>query len=70
MKHRGPLIFGWFAVLLVFNVVSHWNQNANNSALYVFLQALGQITSPVQLLLSAVIVSGIALSKRKPMAER
>jgi hypothetical protein len=70
MKHRWLWVLAWFAALLVFNVASHWNQNADKNALYVFLEALGQMTSPVQLLLSAVIVSGIAFSKRKPMAER
>jgi hypothetical protein len=70
VKHRGWVIFGWFAVLFGYNVVSHWHQNADKNALYVFLEALGQMTSPAELLLSAVVVSGITMAKRKPMAER
>jgi hypothetical protein len=70
MKHRWPLILAWFAALFVFNIASHWSQNVDKNALYVFLEALGQITSPAQLLLSAVIISGVVFSKRKPMGER
>ncbi|HYL86528.1 MAG TPA: hypothetical protein VE263_20050 [Candidatus Angelobacter sp.] len=70
MKHRWLWILAWFLALLVFNVAHHWNQNADKNALYIFLEALGWITSPVQFVLSAVVVSGIVLSKRKPMAER
>jgi hypothetical protein len=70
MKHRWLWILAWFAALLVFNVLLHWTQNAGQNALYVFLEALGQITSLVQLLLSVVVVLGIALSRRKPMADR
>jgi len=70
MKHKWLWILGWFAVLLVFNVASHRSQDADKNALYVFLEALGQITSPVQMILSACVVLGIAFSKRKPMAER
>jgi Na+/citrate or Na+/malate symporter len=70
MKHRGLLIFGWFAVLLIYNAASHWSENANKNLLFVLLQAIGYITTPMQLILSAVVVSGIILSKRKPMSER
>ena len=70
MKHRGLLILGWFFVLLVYNVASHWSQNEDYTALYIFLEAVGRITGPAELALSAVVVSGIAFSKRKPMGER
>jgi 1,4-dihydroxy-2-naphthoate octaprenyltransferase len=70
MKHRWLWVLVWFAALLVFNAANHWNQNADKNTLYVFLEALGWMTSPVQLLLSAAVISGIAFSKRKPMAER
>jgi hypothetical protein len=70
VKYRWLLIFGWLAVLLVYNIASDLHQNLDKNALYIFLEAMGRITSPVQLFLSAVVVSGIALSKRKPMGER
>jgi len=63
-KYRGLWILTWFIGLLIFNVGSHWSQNADKNALYIFLEALGQLTSPLELLLSAAIVVGI-LSGRK-----
>jgi hypothetical protein len=70
MKHRWLWILGWLVALLVFNVASHWKQKVDKNALYVFLEGLGWITSSVQLVLSAVVISGIVFSKRKPMPER
>lgn len=70
MKHRWLWIPAWFAALLVFNVVFHWTQFADKNALYVFLDALGEITTPIELFLSVVVILGIALSRRKPMADR
>jgi hypothetical protein len=70
MKHRWLWIFMWIVALLVFNVASNWNQNADKNALFIILEAIGEITSPVQFLLSAVVVGAIAFSNRKPMAER
>jgi hypothetical protein len=70
MKHRGLLIFGWFVALLIYNAASHWSENADKNLLFVLLQAISYITSPLQLVLSTVVVSAIILSKRKPMSER
>jgi gamma-glutamylcyclotransferase len=70
MKHRALLIIGWFLVLAVFNILSHRTENAGNTPVYIFLKSLGEATSPVELLLSVVVVLGIALSKRKPLEDR
>jgi hypothetical protein len=70
MKHRGLLVTSWFAALFTYNVASHWSQNGDKNLLFVLLEALGNLTTPVELLISAVVVSGIAMAKRKPMAER
>jgi hypothetical protein len=59
---RGLWIVGWFAGLLIFNITSHWSQNIDKNGLFVFLEALDRLTSPAELLLSAVVVYGIASS--------
>ena len=59
---RSLWIAGWFGAFLSFNVASHWSQNAGNSGLYIFLEALGRLTTPAELLISALVVSGILLS--------
>jgi hypothetical protein len=64
------LVLGWFAVLLVFNIASRWSQNADKNGLFIFLEAVGYLTSAWELVLSAVVVSLAVFSKRKPMAER
>jgi len=63
-QYRGLWILAWFVALLIFNVWSHWSQNGDKNALYTFLEALGQLTTPLELLLSAAVVGGI-LSRRK-----
>ena len=71
MKHsKWLLVLGWFAVLMVFNIASHWSQNADKNSLFIFLEAVGYLTSAWELVLSAVVVSFVLLSKRKPMADR
>jgi len=70
MKHRGLLILGWFDGLIIWNVATHWSQNADKNGLYIFLEAVGLATTTEKLLLSAVVVSAIVFSKRKPMADR
>ena len=65
---RSLWIIGWFAGLLTFNIASHWSQNADKNGLFIFLEALGRLTSPVELLLSAAVVYGVRSSgaSRKP----
>jgi hypothetical protein len=65
---RSLWIIGWFAGLLTFNIASHWSQNADKNGLFIFLEALGRLTSPVELLLSAAVVYGVLSSgaSRKP----
>jgi hypothetical protein len=70
MKHRWLWVIGWFVALILWNMGSHWSQNADKNGTYIFLEAVGNTTSPIELLLSVVVVLGIVLSKRKPMAER
>ena len=60
-KYKGIWIFAWFVALLIFNIANHWTQNADKTLLYIFLSALGQLTSPLQLLLSVAVVYGINL---------
>lgn len=55
-------IVGWFTGLLIFNVASHWSLNGDKNGLFIFLEALGRLTTPVELLLSAVVVYGILSS--------
>jgi hypothetical protein len=69
-KNRGLLIIGWFALLIAWNIATHWTENTGNNGLYIFLQALGYLTTPIELLLSAAVISGIVFSKRKPMGDR
>ena len=59
---RSLWIVGWFAGLLIFNIATHWSQNVDKNGLFIFLEALGRLTTPAELLLSAVVVYGI-LSK-------
>jgi WD40 repeat protein len=68
-KHRGLWILAWFLALFIFNVVSHWSQNADKSGLYVFVEALQQLTTPEMLALSAVVVYAIlSIGKTKQAA--
>jgi hypothetical protein len=59
IKYRGLWILAWFIALFIFNVASHWSQNADKNGLYILLEALGQLTTPVKLVLSAAVVYGI-----------
>lgn len=58
-------IVGWFIGLLIFNIASHWSQSADKNGLFIFLEALGRLTTPVELLLSAIVVYGILSSVGK-----
>ena len=52
-------IVGWFAGLLIFNIVTRWSQNLDKNGLFIFLEALGRLTTPLQLTFSAAVVFGI-----------
>lgn len=53
MKQRKALlVLGWFAVLMAINIASHWSENTDKNALYIVLQAIGNMLSPLQLVLS------------------
>lgn len=56
---RGAWIVGWFVGLLIFNIASRWSQNLDKNDLFIFLEALGRLTTPLELLLSAAVVYGI-----------
>jgi hypothetical protein len=56
---RSLWIVGWFAALLIFNIATRWSQNLDKNGLFIFLEALGRLTTPAELLLSAVVVYGI-----------
>ncbi len=52
-------VFGilvWFSALLTFNVASHWSRNADYNGLYIFLEVLGRLTTPMELAISTVVV--------------
>jgi zinc ribbon protein len=68
-KYRGLWILAWLIALLIFNVVSHWSQNAENNSLYIFLEALGRLTSPLELVLSAAVVFGILSSRETQLRD-
>ena len=70
MKHTGSWIIAWFTILIIWNVARHWSQNTDENALAHLLDAIGDVTTPLEFVLSAVVVSGIFLSNRKPMADR
>jgi len=59
MRDKGLWVLAWFIALFLFGVASHWSQNADKNGLYIFLEGLGQMTTPVKLLLSAAVVYGI-----------
>jgi hypothetical protein len=58
-KYRGLWILAWFIALFIFNLASHWAQYADRSGLYIFVEALQQLTTPAKLLVSAFVVYGI-----------
>lgn len=93
MKRRWLWVIAWFAALILWNVGSHWSQNADKNRILEMqlitpeaamtpteteehpiiasvLESIGNVTSPVELFLSAIVISGVLFSKRKPMAER
>lgn len=59
---RGAWTVGWFASLLIFNIASHWSRNLDKNGLFIFLEALGRLTTPLELLVSAAVVYGILSS--------
>ena len=64
-RHKTLSILGWFLALLIFNVAFHWRKNAANNGLYIFLEAIGYLTTPVEIVASAAAVYGI-VSKHRP----
>jgi hypothetical protein len=68
-KHKSRWIMGWLGVLTIFNVLWHWPQNAAAGIVYVLLDALSYLTSPIELILSAlaicIIVSVASSSKEE-----
>jgi hypothetical protein len=69
IRYRGFWILAWFVALLIYNVASHWSQNGDKNALFIYLQALGQLTSPLELVLSVAIVYGILSNGKRKSAE-
>ncbi len=54
----------WYIALLLYNEWSHWSQNADKSNLYKFAAAIAQLTTPIELLLSAAVVYAILSGRR------
>jgi hypothetical protein len=54
----------WYVALLLYNGWSHWSQDADKNTLYKFAAAIGQLTTPLELLLSAAVVYTILSRKR------
>ena len=66
---RWWLIVGWFVVLYLWQMWAVWSAEASSG--YNALRALGRMTTPLNLLLSAVVVVLILRwGKRKPLADR
>jgi hypothetical protein len=59
---RGAWIVGWFVGLLIFNIAARWSQNLDKNGLFIFLEALGRLTTPLELSLSAAVVCVIFFS--------
>jgi hypothetical protein len=55
---------------MAFNIASYWSENTDKNALYIVLQAIGNMISPLQLMLSAGAIWFIVISKRKLVADR
>ncbi len=68
---RWQAIFLWFAVLFLFNLVTQYN-DGGYGVTYAALNAVGRMTSPVQLLLTvvAMVVIWKRVWQRKTLAER
>ena len=66
-KARLGLLFAtWLIALLIFNVLFHWAHNTGSSDLYILADAVSQVTTPIQLLLSfAVLICIFSLGKKK-----
>jgi hypothetical protein len=62
------MIGAWFICLFTWNLVSDWTRYENFNMLARILAAVGDITSPVEFFLSAIVL--VILWKRKPLAER
>ena len=69
MKHKELLIASWFVALVIYNIVSHRSEMAQQNALPLFLEAVGHLLNPVEAFLSVVVVACIALARREPRAK-
>ncbi|MEI9968199.1 MAG: hypothetical protein WDM87_06075 [Terracidiphilus sp.] len=66
-KYRILWIPAWFIALLLYNLWSQWSHNAGKGSLYIFSAAIEQLTTPLELLLSAAAVySVLSRSKKQP----
>jgi hypothetical protein len=61
-KYRWLWIPLWFIAILSYNIWSHWSENADKTILYILGAAIGQGTTPIELLLSFGVVYGILSS--------
>jgi hypothetical protein len=63
-RYRWLWIPAWFIAILSYNVWSHWSENADKTILYILGAAISQGTTPIELLVSLVVVGGILESLR------
>ncbi|SPE17834.1 exported hypothetical protein [Candidatus Sulfotelmatomonas gaucii] len=56
MGNRLGFILGWFAVLFLFNVVVHQNPLATDPLIYRILAGVEYMASPVELIISLLVV--------------
>lgn len=68
LRRRSLWIAVWFAALFAYNIASHWPQNSEKSPLFIFLNALSMLTTPLNLLLSLFVVGGILAVGKNPSA--
>jgi hypothetical protein len=68
---RWPLVLLWLAGQLIWNLITKQHvHGGGDSYVYLFLVALGQMTSPAELIATALVMMMIWSSKRKSLAER
>lgn len=62
------LILGWFAAFAAYNSIAAWMQNAYQPFIWYFAFGLERLTTPIALLISAVVILIIhtVLGKEKP----
>ncbi len=71
MKNRLILVVGWFCVQFAWNLTTKPSSDPGAGAVYRCLEAIGQMTSPIEIIASIVALALIWKGgNRKSLAER